>query len=787
MTKPFRVLFSFVAVAFVTGFPSSAQLKRSITPADCVTVRELQFDEGTFRSTIQISPDRTRIAYSVRSPNLRMNFDDIELYVCHISLDSQSAPTPLMIGTFSAIRWRPDGKTLTALMKENGHRVLEEIDADSGSHRVMIRADVDIAEYSVSADGRVVVYTTIVPTSVGENSPSAEDIVAGYRIPFQTPAESVGERERLFVVRRTQDGWSQPEPITISSPLSKERLSALRPGNAPDLNPALSPDGTKLLLTYFDYSEQMPDEWVKSGAMHNRQSAGVDQAFHLVVVHDLSTGETTMPLKTPFIHYAPLWSADGKSFVAVAKPVINTNSERQAFKNKITGSAGSHLFWVELGSGKVEEVASKLAYPHEGPLVWDKNGDLLVRIGTLDTIKRYSRKDGEWRITGSWHLPFRASASRVTADETHIIGPFDNKTTPPQLFIFNLADSTAQVFAKLNPQFDHLTLAQPREIHWKTSTGFDASGVLLLPPDYVPGRRYPLLIHTKPFSGSFVCSAGNFPSFAPQPIASAGIMYFGPGVLTSHEETQREEDYFPKGYPGYQGVGGLAEAAFAMDYWDTGVKVLEEQGLIDSTRVGIIGFSRTGWYTEFILTHSQFHYRAATAADNVAYSLGEYWLLHDSSTIKSYDQTYGGPPYGPTFKNWVAHSISFNADKIHTPLLLENMGYGMLFDKPTSPPLYLMPTFELFTALNRLKKPVELYYYPEEDHAPAHPKARLATMQRNVDWYRFWLKGEERTEPIQEVGETKESLARQYERWRGLQRLQEEDDRKVAEEKVKPN
>jgi hypothetical protein len=38
--------------------------------------------------------------------------------------------------------------------------------------------------------------------------------------------------------------------------------------------------------------------------------------------------------------------------------------------------------------------------------------------------------------------------------------------------------------------------------------------------------------------------------------------------------------------------------------------------------------------------------------------------------------------------------------------------------------------------LNRLGKPAQLYYYPNENHLPDDPKARLATLQRNLDWYR---------------------------------------------------
>src|SRR5260370_26692114 len=113
-----------------------------------------------------------------------------------------------------------------------------------------------------------------------------------------------------------------------------------------------------------------------------------------------------------------------------------------------------------------------------------------------------------------------------------------------------------------------------------------------------------------------------------------------------------------------------------MDLWESAVKTLDAQGLIDSNKVGIIGFSRTGWYTEFILAHSKVHFRAATVADNVQYSLGEYWLSHDASTIKSYDLTYGGPPYGATLKNWRDHSVSFQLEHILNPPLMVQMGFA---------------------------------------------------------------------------------------------------------------
>jgi hypothetical protein len=55
----------------------------------------------------------------------------------------------------------------------------------------------------------------------------------------------------------------------------------------------------------------------------------------------------------------------------------------------------------------------------------------------------------------------------------------------------------------------------------------------------------------------------------------------------------------------------------------------------------------------------------------------------------------------------------------------------------------------------------------------------MISQQGNVDWFCFWLKGEEDPDPTK---------AEQYARWRELRKLQEENDAKskAANEKTAP-
>jgi acetyl esterase/lipase len=68
-------------------------------------------------------------------------------------------------------------------------------------------------------------------------------------------------------------------------------------------------------------------------------------------------------------------------------------------------------------------------------------------------------------------------------------------------------------------------------------------------------------------------------------------------------------------------------------------------------------------------------------------------------------------------------------------------------------------SLEFYMALKRLGKPVEQYIYPGAPHVLDNPSQRIASMQRNLDWFRFWLQGYE---------DPAESKKEQYLQWRAF-------------------
>jgi len=71
--------------------------------------------------------------------------------------------------------------------------------------------------------------------------------------------------------------------------------------------------------------------------------------------------------------------------------------------------------------------------------------------------------------------------------------------------------------------------------------------------------------------------------------------------------------------------------------------------------------------------------------------------------------------------------------------------------------------WQTYTLLRRQSKPVEYLYYPYGTHNLFNARERNRSQQTAVDWYRFWLLGEEDANP---------KKSEQYKRWRTMKNMQ---------------
>jgi dipeptidyl aminopeptidase/acylaminoacyl peptidase len=276
-------------------------------------------------------------------------------------------------------------------------------------------------------------------------------------------------------------------------------------------------------------------------------------------------------------------------------------------------------------------------------------------------------------------------------------------------------------------------------LHWKDSSGYEWTGGLVTPPNYVSGKRYPLVIQTHGFSEDEFMTDGAFTTaFAARPLAAAGIV-----VL-------QIEDRFDD-------LVTMEEAPNRILAFESAIDHLAAEGIVDPKRVGIIGFSRTCYYVESALIRDPTRFAAATIADGVDVSYMQYLLFANSSVARESEQVYGTPPFGDGLRRWVEHAPGFNLARVRTPVRIEAIG-----------PISVLGEWEIYGSLSKQAKPVDLIYFPDGQHILQKPLERMASQQGNLDWFRFWLKGEEDPDPAK---------VEQYKRWRELRKLQEHNEK----------
>jgi dipeptidyl aminopeptidase/acylaminoacyl peptidase len=740
---------------------SYAGEKRPIEPADCVTVRYPLYGLQSGQSSVQMNRQGTKVAYLIKTPNIEHNENDIQLIVRDL-VDRNQPDRVLFENTAaSGLQWLGDGEHVAILAMQSGHVAVVKISVTTGEVEPLIRSQDDITEYGIDDRGETIVYAVEV-SKTAVHSHTVTEMQRGYLIPFDEKKDMLDEATRhLFVAKKAGGGlWDKPKELLLHTRFTGEAIRDIPYYAIMFLS--VSPDGGSVLIRYENSMLGMPESWRNNAYVKMQLSYNL-RSLSMLAQYNLRTGKTNFPIDTPDVAGQARWSSEGQSFIIrAASPVASKWAADDAIADD---GAAYHLFVVDPPTKRIARALENSSDKNMQPVFWLPNGTLGIHSPIEDNVSLLSLVDNNWTVKATVRIPedkfFQYS---MTGDERRLIGEYENPSTPPEIVSFDLGSSETTVLSRLNPQFDSLTLAPAAPIEWETSTGYNIRGLLFTPPGYVAGQRYPLLIETKPSRDYFACDngLGHYPSFIPQPAANAGIVYLS-RVYTGDYNAHDEDVHSPKGYPGQ-----LSEAAEQMDVWDSAVKALDRRGVIDPGKVGIIGFSRAGWYTEFALTHGKTKYAAATVADNVEYSVGEYWLNHLPEMIGGFDRMYGGPPYGKSLENWMKYSISFNVDKVNTPVLLESMGYGTPYSSDSNTPRSLALKWELWTGLNRLAKPVELYYYPNEEHAPDHPQARLASLQRNLDWYRFWLQGYERPNPEDPD---------QYARWRHLRNLQKTSDK----------
>lgn len=634
-------------------------------------------------------------------------------------------------------RARVQGQPFQAYALDVGTRRLQQLTYDADG----------VTSFDLSADRRRVVYLAPVPNP--PLKPGAHGVVVGNQSFWSV---MFGQDDRRAQQRRYQYRLADGDrpARALGEPFAESSSRYPRP--------SVSPDGRWALLPRY-VAERQPAWALRYPLVADaaaRYGAGALQdplqyysrpysyvARRLVAVR-LDNGREQAVFDAPDdtlpgmsqLRADRLWRADGAS-VVIAGTHLPPPADGQP------ASPAPHVveYWPDSGRWHAfAELKSRLvaAWPVAG------RSDVVELLDGA-TRRRFARApEGRWRELDA--AAEAASGWTLRIDEA--------LNQPPDVVAVAPDGRTARL-TELNPRYQPVVWGTMRPYAWRDTKGRPWQGGLMTPAGHERGARHALVIQTYGFSPErFYLDGPN--QFSGYTSGFAGRAFLREGLLVLAMPWAASS-----GAPDneHEGIAAFADGVAGA------VEQLVAEGLVDRERVGIIGWSATGERVLNLLTFSDAPVRAASILDgdaNTLFSLTVTYAVKDG-ILRRKEQANQGGPFGEALPRWVRNDPSLHTDCVRAALRIES--YGPLVQN----------NWDIYALLRRQYKPAEMIVIPGGAHALSRPAERLLSLQGNVDWFRFWLLGGERQEPVL-PGETAADLQAQYTRWRQMADLKRADE-----------
>jgi dipeptidyl aminopeptidase/acylaminoacyl peptidase len=317
---------------------------------------------------------------------------------------------------------------------------------------------------------------------------------------------------------------------------------------------------------------------------------------------------------------------------------------------------------------------------------------------------------------------------------------YSDATIPPTTYTVKAVDQVATRAAWVqltdaNPQVRSLALGEQEEITWTSKDGTTVGGVLVKPVGYRAGQRYPLIvaIHGGPAAADVLGFNGGYNS----------QVYAGAGYAVLRPNYRGSTNY------GFKHRAGIVGNYFAPGYEDimSGVDHLIAQGIADPDRMGVLGWSAGGHWSNWILTQTN-RFKAISSGAGTS-----NWIsMYAQSDVQRNRQFYLGNklPYDDFDAYWSQSPLK-HIKNAKTPTMIHVVEGDPRVPSPQS--------VELHMALKQLGVPTELYMYPGTTHSIPDPRNQYVKAVSEMAWMDYYVRGKGRKFAWRDVLSTVEDEA----------------------------
>lgn len=556
----------------------------------------------------QISRDGGWIAYTVKSTDIKNDYDSVNNHIYMTSWDgSRTRKLTNSKDSESSPRFSPDGKYLTFLssrQSESGGNQIWLLNLADGEAEKISDFPGGVSDLVWAPDGkRLAVIAQDPPPETRNGQKTAQPIVIdgfkGY----------LGKsRQHLYVFD-----------------LATHKTDILAPGEFNEYLPEWSPDGNKIAFV----SKRGVDFH-----RHNNWDVYTIVAQPGAKVRQITTNES--PNCDPSWGSRPVWSPDGKLIAYL-----------QGGPQKLLEYAVYHLAVIPTEGGTPRLLTANLdcnvvkpRFTSDGKsilfLVEDDGNVHLAKVpvagGKIERLLAGRRNISAFDFGGDDRIALLSSMPQEPSE------------------VFTLKGTQLRSISHQNQELlVQLVLATTEEISFKSKDGTQIHGFLVKPPNFQPGKKYPTLLQ---LHGGPVRQYTNQFMFDWQLFAAHGYVV----VAVNPRGSSGRGEAFSKAIYADWGNKDVQDVLAAVDY-------VEAQGIADPSRLGIGGWSYGGILTNYTIAQDT-RFKAAVSGASISNFLAGY----GTNEFYDYEQELGVP--WKNLNTWLRVSFPFlHADRILTPTL----------------------------------------------------------------------------------------------------------------------
>ncbi|MGH9385775.1 MAG: S9 family peptidase [Vicinamibacterales bacterium] len=678
------------------------------------------------------SPDGKWLLYTLSTPDWKeaRRYTDVYLVSTQQGVSSTRQMTFTKDKNETSPRWARDGSFFVFLSNReapenaSSRNQLYRMRPDGGEAQRLTDTKEGVSDFAFSRDGRWLAYrtgksgeeqlyglpTTEIDTATAEaltKHPTGvrmwEFAPDSKRIYFVTP-DRIDEDEKLRREQKFTVNIRNPEtPVSSLWALELDARNTKR----------LTEGGT---YSADDFTISMDSKWVGfRGLSPDRYKRGITQEnlYSDLYLLEIATGNIERLTTNTEVGEGSLSFSPDSKWIAFSAP---DNLEQYSMSNTrayVRAVADRGQPFRRLGTSFDGAVSVGFWSADAGTLYFNEGIKATNQIVALDVARNTARPLTEEQ----------ASVSVQRDEETGVLlVSYADGTTPPTLFtIDTIANaSTRSTWRQLtdpNPQVRGFALGQQEEITWKSKDGTTVGGVLVKPVGYRQGQRYPLIvaIHGGPASADVLGFNGGYGS---QVYAGAGYAVLRPNYRGSTNYGNKLRTDIVGNYmaPGFDDIMA-------------GVDYLIAQGIADPDRMGALGWSAGGHWSNWILTHTDRFKAISTGAGT------SNWIsMYAQSDVQRNRQFYLGNklPYDDFDAYWNQSPLKY-IKNAKTPTMIHVVEGDPRVPSPQS--------VELHMALKQLGVPTELYMYPGNTHGIPDPRNQLVKSVSEMAWMDYYVRG----------------------------------------------